>query len=34
VLLAKDETKLEGMPDRLVEFGTHYGMEINVNKLK
>jgi hypothetical protein len=33
-LLAKEEMELESMTDRPVEFGRHYGMEMNVNKLK
>jgi hypothetical protein len=36
VLLAKKETVLQGMIDRLVEFGRRYGVEINdqENKVK
>ena len=30
ILLAKEETVLQGMADRLVEVGWHYGMEMNV----
>jgi hypothetical protein len=32
VLLAKEETVLQGMVDRLIEIGTRYGMEMNVDK--
>jgi hypothetical protein len=32
VLLAKEETVLQDMIDRLTEFGRRYGMEINVEK--
>jgi hypothetical protein len=32
VLLAKEETLLPGMFDRLIEIGRSYGMEINVEK--
>jgi hypothetical protein len=34
VLLAREEKVLQGMFDRLVEIGRHYGMEINVEKTK
>jgi hypothetical protein len=34
VLLAKEETVLQGMIDRLIEVGRHYGMEMNVEKTK
>jgi hypothetical protein len=34
VLLAKEETVLQGMIDRLIEIGRRYGMEINVEKTK
>jgi hypothetical protein len=34
VLLAKEETVLQGMVDRLIEFGRRYGMEMNVFKTK
>jgi hypothetical protein len=34
VLLAKKETVLQGMLDRLIEMGRRYGMEINVEKLR
>ena len=32
VLMAKEETVLQGMIDKLVETGRYYGMEINVEK--
>jgi hypothetical protein len=32
VLLAKEETVLQGMVDRLSEIGRRYGMEMNVEK--
>jgi hypothetical protein len=32
VLLAKEETVLQGMIDRLIEIGRRYGMEMNVEK--
>jgi hypothetical protein len=32
VLLAKEETVLQGMIDRLIEIGKRYGLEINVEK--
>jgi len=32
VLMAKEETVLQGMIDKLIEFGRCYGMEINVGK--
>ena len=32
VLLAKEETALESMTDRLTEIGKCYGMEMNVEK--
>ena len=31
-LLAKHETIIQGMTDRLIEFGGYYEMEINVEK--
>jgi hypothetical protein len=34
VLLAKEETVLQGIIDRLIEFGRRYGMEMNVEKSK
>jgi hypothetical protein len=34
VLLAKVETVLQGMTDRLTEIGRCYGMEMNVEKTK
>jgi hypothetical protein len=34
VLLAKEETVLQGMIDRLIELGRGCGMEINVEKTK
>ena len=34
VLLAKDETVLQGMTDRLIDIGRCYGMEMNVGKTK
>jgi hypothetical protein len=34
VLLAKEETMLQGMIDRLIEIGRRYGMEINVKTTK
>jgi ribosome-interacting GTPase 1 len=34
VLLAKEETILQSMIDKLVEVGRGYGMEINVEKTK
>jgi hypothetical protein len=34
MLLAKEETVLQNMTDRLTEAGRHYGMEINVKKTK
>jgi hypothetical protein len=34
VLLAKEEKVLQGMIDRLIEIGRHYGMEMNVEKTK
>jgi hypothetical protein len=34
VLLAKEETVLQGMIDRLTEIGTRYGMDMNVEKTK
>jgi hypothetical protein len=33
-LLAKDETAIQGIIDRLIEIGRRYGMEMNVEKLK
>jgi hypothetical protein len=32
VLMAKEETMLQGMLDKLIETGRYYGMEINVEK--
>ena len=34
VLMAKEETVLQGMIDKLTEIGRCYGMEINVEKNK
>jgi serine kinase of HPr protein (carbohydrate metabolism regulator) len=34
VLLAKEETILQSMIDKLIEVGRGYGMEINVEKIK
>jgi hypothetical protein len=34
VLMAKEETALQGMIDKLIEIGRCYGMEINVKKKK
>jgi hypothetical protein len=34
VLLAREETVLQGMVDRLIEIGRHYGMEMNVENLR
>jgi len=34
VLLAKEETVLQDMIDKLTEIGSCYGMEINVEKTK
>ena len=34
VLMAKEETVLQGMTDKLIETGRSYGMEINVEKTK
>jgi hypothetical protein len=34
VLLAKEETVLQGIIDRLIEIGRRYGMEMNVEKTK
>jgi len=34
VLMAKGETVLQGMIDKLIEIGRCYGMEINVEKTK
>jgi hypothetical protein len=34
VLLAREETVLQGMVDRLIEIGRRYGMEMNVGKTK
>jgi hypothetical protein len=33
-LLAKEETVLQSMIDRLIEIGRCYGMEMNVEKLR
>jgi len=32
--MAKDETVLQGMIDKLIEIGSCYGMEMNVEKTK
>ena len=34
VLMAKEETVLQGMIDKLIEIGSFYGMEMNVEKTK
>ena len=34
VLMAKGETVLQGMIDKLIETGRYYGMEMNVEKTK
>jgi hypothetical protein len=34
VLLAEEETVLQGMIDRLIEIGRRYGMEMNVERLR
>jgi len=34
VLMAKEETVVQGMIDKLIETGRYYGMEINVEKNK
>ena len=34
VLMAKEETVLQGMIDKLIETGRCYGMEMNVEKTK
>ena len=34
VLMAKEETVLQGMLEKLIETGRYYGMEINVKKQK
>jgi hypothetical protein len=34
LLLAKEETVLQGMVDRLIEIGKRYGMKMNVEKTK
>ena len=34
VLMAKEETVLQGMIDKLIEIGSYYGMEMNVEKTK
>jgi hypothetical protein len=34
VLMAKEETVLQGMIDKLIEIGRCYSMEINVEKTK
>jgi len=34
VLMAKEETVLQGMFDKLIEIGRCYGMEMNVEKTK
>ena len=33
VLMAKEETVLQGMIDKLIETGGYYGMEMNVTKV-
>ena len=32
--MAKEETVLQGMTDKLIETGRYYGMEMNVEKTK
>ena len=34
LLMAKEETVLQGMIDKLIETGRYYGMEMNVEKNK
>ena len=34
VLMAKEETVVQGMIDKLIEIGSCYGMEMNVEKTK
>ena len=34
VLMAKEETVLQGMIDKLIETCRYYGMEVNVEKIK
>jgi len=34
VLMAREETMLQGMIDKLIEIGSCYGMEMNVKKKK
>jgi hypothetical protein len=34
VILAREETVLQGMVDRLIEIGRCYGIEMNVEKLR
>ena len=34
VLMAKEETVLQGMIDKLIETGRYYGMEMNVERTK
>jgi hypothetical protein len=34
MLMAKEETVIHGMIDKLIETGRYYGMEINVEKTK
>jgi len=34
VLMAKEETVLQGMIDKLIDIGSCYGMEMNVEKTK
>ena len=34
VLMAKEETELQGMVGKLTEIGRRYGMEMNVEKQK
>ena len=33
-MVSKEETVLQGMIDKLIETGRHYGMEINVERNK
>jgi len=34
VLMAKEETVLQGMIDKIIDIGSCYGMEMNVEKTK
>jgi hypothetical protein len=34
VIVTREEKVLQGMVDRLTEIGRHYGMEMNVEKLR